>query len=119
MEQTLIDPVYARPTLPILKSQRISIGGMLFVRKDERLRLHGVTYGPFALNAEGFPFPENDQIHDDFQLMQTAGINSIRTYHLPPEDLLAKAEEMDMSVFVDIPWPKHVCFLESEKAQEA
>jgi GT2 family glycosyltransferase len=92
---------------------------MLFIRNGERLRLHGVTYGPFALNTEGFPFPGDNQVHDDFLQMQAAGINSIRAYHLPPKSLLAKAEELDMSVFVDIPWPKHVCFLESEKAQKA
>src|SRR5258708_9142420 len=92
---------------------------MLFIRKGERVRLRGVTYGPFALNTDGQPFPEEKLIHDDFQQMQTAGIHSIRTYHLPPEGLFAQAEETDISVFVYIPWPKHMCFLESEKAQQA
>lgn len=119
MEQTLLDPAHIRPAPPISSFQRISIGGMLFIRKGERVRLRGVTYGPFALNADGQPFPEEKLIHDDFQQMQSAGINSIRTYHLPPEGLLAEAEETDISVFVDIPWPKHMCFLESEKAQKA
>src|SRR5579859_5536989 len=109
MEQSLIYPAFTFPASPILTSHRISICGILFNRNGERLRLHGVTYGPFALNADGEPFPQEKQLHDDFLQMQSAGINSIRIYHLPPEGLLAKAEEMGIAVFVDIPWPKHVC----------
>src|SRR5207244_2733303 len=42
-----------------------------------------------------------------------AGVNAIRTYHLPPEWLFHRADEYGLAVFVDVPWPKHVCFLES------
>src|SRR5258707_45026 len=49
--------------------------------------------------------------------MPGAGVNAIRTYHLPPAWLLDAAGEHGVFVFVDVPWPKHVCFLDSKKAQ--
>src|SRR5260370_22588637 len=49
--------------------------------------------------------------------MGAAGISSIRTYHLPPAWLLEQADEQGLNVFIDIPWPKHVCFLDSSAAQ--
>jgi len=50
-------------------------------------------------------------------MMLTAGINSIRTYHEPPEWLLHQADEQGIGVFVDVPWRKHLCFLDSEVAR--
>jgi hypothetical protein len=45
--------------------------------------------------------------------MRAAGVNCIRTYHSPPDWLLDQAENEAIRVFIDIPWPKHVCFLDS------
>src|SRR5207248_2821246 len=53
----------------------------------------------------------------DFALMRAAGVNAIRTYHLPPEPLLELADEHGLAVFIDVPWPKHVCFLDSRAAR--
>src|SRR5262249_43324399 len=44
--------------------------------------------------------------------------NAVRTYHVPPEWFLSLADERGMNVFVDIPWPKHLCFLDSARAQK-
>src|SRR5437660_3308693 len=49
--------------------------------------------------------------------MLAAGINSVRTYHIPPEWLLGLADEQGINLLVDIPWPKHVCFLDSGEAR--
>jgi GT2 family glycosyltransferase len=49
--------------------------------------------------------------------MQAIGANSIRTYHSPPGWLLDLVDDRGMTIFVDVPWPKHVCFLQSPKAQ--
>ena len=48
----------------------------------------------------------------------SAGVNSIRTYHVPPEWFLAEADEGGITVLVDVPWPKHLCFLDSCKAMD-
>jgi GT2 family glycosyltransferase len=93
------------------------VDGKFFARGDERLRIQGVTYGPFAKNSAGEPFPERQQAQADFESMRAASINAIRTYHLAPGWLLEAASENELSVLVDIPWSKHLCFLDSRKAQ--
>jgi hypothetical protein len=48
--------------------------------------------------------------------MRAAGVNSVRTYHVPPPWVLDLAGERGLSVLVDVPWPKHLCFLDSRRA---
>ena len=97
---------------------RLQVDGKFFARGQRRVRIQGVTYGPFALNSNDEPFPGRNIVAEDFALMRTADINSIRTYHEPPEWLLRQADEQGIGVFVDVPWRKHLCFLESEEAQK-
>jgi GT2 family glycosyltransferase len=82
------------------------------------LPIQGVTYGPFAANSDGEPFPPPERTRADFARMRTTLLNAIRTYHLPPECLLHLADEQGLAVFADVPWPKHLCFLDSPRAQE-
>jgi GT2 family glycosyltransferase len=96
---------------------RLAVEGRFFTLRGQRVRLQGVTYGPFAPGDDGHQFPALERIADDFARMQDIGINAIRVYHVPPSALLERAEEQGIGVFVDVPWPKHVCFLESEEAQ--
>jgi len=91
---------------------RVRVDGKFFSRDGRRLRVQGVTYGPFAANEQGQPFPEPSHVADDFCRMRAAQINAIRTYHLPPEWLLHLADEHHTNVFIDIPWRKHICFLD-------
>jgi GT2 family glycosyltransferase len=86
-------------------------------RGSQRLRINGVTYGPFAPGQGGQPFPTPQRTAEDFALMRAAGINAIRTYHVPPDWLLELAGQADIGVFPDVPWAKHLCFLESQQAQ--
>jgi hypothetical protein len=51
--------------------------------------------------------------------MRTVGINSIRTYHSPPEWLLDLAGAHGVAVLLDVPWPKHICYLDSREARAA
>jgi GT2 family glycosyltransferase len=95
---------------------RVRVDGKFLARGGRRLRVRGVTYGPFAAGSDGEPFPPPDRVRDDFGLMQAAGLNSLRTYHLPPEWLLRLADEQGLTVFLDVPWAKHLCFLESGQA---
>jgi GT2 family glycosyltransferase len=95
----------------------VRVDGKFFTCDGRRLRVQGVTYGPFAPNPEGEPFPASERAAEDFTLMLAAGINAVRTYHVPPDWFLNQASEHDMGVFMDIPWPKHLCFLDSQAAQ--
>jgi GT2 family glycosyltransferase len=98
--------------------QRVQVDGKFLARAGQRFRIRGVTYGPFAPDADGHQFPPADRVVGDFAEMQVIGINAIRTYHLPPEWLLQLADQCGMGVFVDVPWPKHLCFLDSVQAQQ-
>lgn len=98
--------------------ERARVDGKRLLRGNQRLRLHGATYGPFAPDEDGHPFPTPARVEEDFARMRDAGINSIRTYHLPPDWLLRLATEQRIGVLVDVPWRKHLCFLESREAQQ-
>ncbi len=98
-------------------SAPVRVDGKQFVRGTERLRIQGVTYGPFPAGADGHPFPAPERVADDFTQMTEVGVNAVRTYHVPPEWFFHCADAAGMSVFVDVPWPKHLCFLDSERAK--
>jgi GT2 family glycosyltransferase len=102
---------------PLVSHDRVRVEGKFFSRSGRRVRIQGVTYGPFAPSGNGEPFPLPGSVSDDFQRMQAIGINSIRAYHVPPKWVLDLADRHGMTVFVDVPWPKHLCFLDSRQAQ--
>jgi len=97
---------------------RPRVEGKFFARGGQKFRIKGVTYGPFAPNPDGHQFPPRQRVLSDFVLMQSAHINSVRTYHIPPHWFLTLADEHGMNVFIDVPWPKHLCFLDSEMAKD-
>ena len=97
-------------TLPA--SQRVKVDGKLFRRGNERLRIQGVTYGPFRPNAAGELLPERRVVAADFAQMQAAAINAIRTYNPPPVWLLDLAQQNRLTVLMEIPCPRHLDFLE-------
>ncbi|HEV3259904.1 MAG TPA: glycoside hydrolase family 2 TIM barrel-domain containing protein, partial [Gemmataceae bacterium] len=97
--------------------RRVRVDGKFFARGGQRVRIQGVTYGPFVPGVDGQPFPSPERVRDDFALMQAGQTNCIRTYHVPPVWLLQAADEQGMDVFIDVPWRKHLCFLESEEAR--
>jgi GT2 family glycosyltransferase len=96
---------------------RASVDGTMLVRGGRRFRVQGVTYGPFAPNGAGEQFPAVERVRKDFAHMRAMSVNSIRTYHLPPEWFLRLADAEEIAVFIDIPWAKHTCFLESDHAR--
>jgi GT2 family glycosyltransferase len=96
---------------------RLCVDGRFFAREGQRIRLRGVTYGPFAPDGDGLPFLDPGRVEDDFALMQEAGVNAVRTYHVPPEWLIDLAGEWGLGVFIDVPWSKHVCLLSRARAE--
>jgi O-antigen biosynthesis protein len=99
------------------RDERVHVDGKSFARGGQRFRVQGVTFGPFAPDADGAQFPSPRQVEDDFASMASAGVNAIRTYHVPPEWLLGLAEDQGMAVLIDVPWRKHLCFLDGTAAQ--
>jgi len=93
------------------------VEGKSLVRGTARRAPRGVTYGPFPANAAGEPFPEARQVTADFVAMRGCGVDAVRTYCVPPAWFLALAEEHGIAVLADIPWGKHLCFLDSRSAR--
>ncbi|MDQ6632199.1 MAG: glycosyltransferase [Verrucomicrobiota bacterium] len=84
----------------------------------KKFYLKGVAYGPFAPNKNGEHFPELEQASRDFILARELGANVLRIYYAPPRWLLDLAAEHDLKFLVDIPWAKHLCFLDSNNSRE-
>src|SRR5690242_20129893 len=97
---------------------RVRVDGKFFRLGDAKFYVKGVTYGPFAPNAEGEMFPENTRVAEDFLLIRELGSNLLRLYYVPPQWFLDLAHEYGLKVLVDIPWAKHLCFLDSPSLKQ-
>jgi glycosyltransferase involved in cell wall biosynthesis len=102
---------------PDASRQRVVVDGKFFRLGDRKFHAKGVTYGPFAPNATGEFFPPPEQVERDLTLLRELGANLLRVYYVPPRWLLDRLQECGFKVLVDVPWTKHVCFLESERTR--
>ncbi len=112
MTQAMLRPLAERAPAPGLEGPPPTIGGKFFFVGDRKLYLRGVSYGPFAVAAHGFPFPAADVLEQDLALMSAVGANCLRTFTVPPRWLLDRAEAHGVRVLVTIPWAQHICFLD-------
>jgi GT2 family glycosyltransferase len=94
------------------RDYKIVAGGKFLRVSGEDFLVRGVAYGTFAPRADGHQFPEQDQVRRDFRLMRGAGINTVRTYLIPPSDVLDIAAENGLRVMAGVNWPQHVAFLD-------
>jgi glycosyltransferase involved in cell wall biosynthesis len=78
---------------------------------EEKLYLRGVTYGTFRPGADGSEYPHPARVELDFRQMAANGINSVRTYSVPPRHLLDAAARHGLRVMIGLPWEQHVAFL--------
>ena len=97
---------------------RPRIDGKFFELNKERYYIKGATYGTFAPDDSGNLFPSNEIVEKDFQLMVENGINTVRTYTVPPLSLLDLALKYGLKVMVGMPWEQHLTFLDTEKQAE-
>ncbi|MEX0744619.1 MAG: glycosyltransferase, partial [Phycisphaeraceae bacterium] len=93
-------------------------GRFLFVG-DEKLYLHGVTYGTFRPNESGDEYPPADRVNADFAQMAAHGINALRTYTVPPRWFLDLAERHGLRVMVGLPWEQHITFLDEQSQRRS
>lgn len=91
---------------------RVIVDGKFFRRGAEKLYLKGVSYGPFAPGKDGQPFAALEQTVADFALIKELGANLLRIYHVPPRWFLDLAAQHDLLLLIDIPWNKHLVFLD-------
>jgi hypothetical protein len=98
--------------------QRVIIDGKFFRLGEKKFYVKGVTYGPFAPNEAGEPFPEKDRATADFKQITAVESNVLRVYHVPPRWLLDLAHNHGLKFLVDVPWWQTGCFLDAKKTQE-
>ncbi|HKQ39501.1 MAG TPA: glycosyltransferase [Verrucomicrobiae bacterium] len=93
------------------------VDGKFFRAGEQKFYVKGISYGPFARDADDHALPPRGQVESDFRLIQELNVNTVRVYNPPPEWFLDVAAEHGSRVLIDITWPKHLCFLDSLKLQ--
>jgi beta-galactosidase/beta-glucuronidase len=102
-----------------LSRTRVTVDGKFFRLGSRKFYPKGVTYGPFAPNAAGEPFPEPAQVERDLDLLATLGANLVRLYFVPPRWFLDALHRRAIKALVDVPWNKHQCFLDAAATRDA
>lgn len=85
---------------------------------DLKLWIKGVTYGTFRGEDEAGGYPPPDAVEADFDSMRAAGINTVRTYTVPPRWLLDLAQRRGLRLMIGLPWEQHIAFLDQAGRSE-
>jgi GT2 family glycosyltransferase len=91
---------------------RPEVRGKFIFIDDRKYWIKGVTYGTFAPDDDGLQFPSPEVVESDLAAMAANGLNTLRTYTVPPRWLLDAALRHDLRVMVGLPWEQHVAFLD-------
>src|SRR6266498_2864333 len=102
---------------PLRIPLHVTVDGKFFRCEGRKFFVKGVTYGPFAPDSYTGTFPSANRTAADFKLALELGANVLRVYYVPPLWFLDLAAEHGLKVLIDIPWAKHLCFLDSKEAQ--
>jgi hypothetical protein len=73
-----------------------------FTVTGKQFGIRGVTYGTFLPRADGQPFLPTSDVHRDFAAIRERGLNAVRTYHVPPLDVLGAAEAAGLRLLVGL-----------------
>src|SRR5436190_15131118 len=104
--------------VPDMAAARVQVDGKFFRLGGKKFYSRGLTYGPFAPNEQKEMFPSREQTVRDFLQICELGANLLRIYYVPPRWFLDLAAEHGLKLLVDVPWQKHLCFLESWQTQQ-
>ncbi len=96
---------------------RVTVDGKFFRAGPDKFHVKGVVYGPFVPDAQGATLGLPEQARRDLEQIAALGANTVRVYHVPPRWFLDLAAEHALRLFIDIPWAKHLCFLDQEELQ--
>jgi GT2 family glycosyltransferase len=95
--------------------QRPAATGKFLYVDGKTLWVRGVTYGTFRPGPSGKEYPDAAIVERDFALMAASGVNSLRTYTVPPPYVLDAASTHGLRVMVGLPWEQHVAFLDDRR----
>ena len=98
---------------PVVAGKFVRVG-------SEKFWIKGVTYGTFRpSDGEARDYPEPQRVESDFAAMVASGINTIRSYTVPPKWLLDSALKHCLRVMVGLPWEQHIAFLDEPGRAES
>jgi hypothetical protein len=101
-----------------LEQARLRVSGKFLRVGDEKVRLRGISYGPFRPNAAGAPFPEDSRLTSDLEHLWALKFDTVRLYDPPNDHLLSEAQRLGLRLIVGIPWTDHVDFLRDPALQK-
>lgn len=108
------------PTVPgALRMRRPIVRGKFLYVGDEKFWIRGTTYGTFHPDAHGNEYHSPETVERDFALMAENGLNTVRTYTVPPRWLLDTAQRYGLRVMVGLPWEQHITFLDDPERARA
>ena len=109
-------PSESNATIPLM-TERITVRSKFFFEGEKKFFVKGVTYGPFAPDAEGFQFGPREQVAKDLAAIRESGANLVRIYTNPPRWFLDLCLENGIRVLLSIAWMEHVEFLNDSKVR--
>ena len=101
--------------LQSLRALRPKVAGKFIFVGNEKFWVRGVTYGTFRPDAAGNEFADPKIVERDFTQIAANGLNSLRTYTVPPRWFLDAAQQHGLRVMVGIPWEQHIAFLDDNR----
>ncbi|MBW3665568.1 MAG: glycosyltransferase [Actinobacteria bacterium] len=84
---------------------QVRIDGKHFQLDGDRFLFRGVTYGTFRPRDDGHRFPRPAVVDEDLATMADAGFTVVRTYTVPPDDVLDAAGRHGLKLLTDIHYP--------------
>lgn len=97
--------------------ERIRVRAKFFFEGERKFFIKGVTYGPFAPDAEGEHFGTPERARADLAIMRETGVNMARVYYVPPKWFVDLCAEYGVRLLITIPWSEHIEFLRDRKVR--
>ncbi len=84
---------------------RVVADGRHLRLNGNRFVVKGTAYGRFAPRTDGARYPEPARLQADLESIASTGLNTIRTFDVPPVDFLDAAAEVGLRVLVGLDYP--------------
>ena len=80
----------------------VRITGTRFMAGEQPFTMRAVTYGTFQPRSDGERFPERNVVKQDFDAISAAGFNTVRTYTVPPDDVVELAADWGLRLLAGV-----------------
>lgn len=106
------------PSAESVPAHRVRVRAKFFFEGAAKFFLKGVTYGPFAPDADGDHFGAPEAARRDLGLIRELGGNLLRVYYVPPRWFLDLCSTAGLRVLISIPWAEHIDFLDKSRVRQ-